>query len=143
MPNETNKIQLIIAFPRNKAKYSYYINNNLNDRYSMDRDEFYFFVASMLYPPHTVKARQMIDRNEYFLIDFENQDIIPLRQSQEDKEKRKKEMKKIKTEKIFKKWKREKEKNEQKKENSLYEKDIETLQKKALDKQNQNHYTEE
>lgn len=139
---QSSKIKLIIAFPKSKTRYAYYLNNNLNDKHTMDRDEFYFFVASLLQPPNTVKVRQFIDRNRYFLIDFENQEVHELKQSEEDKKQKKDQARQIKTEKIFKKWKKQRKEAEQNTENSIYEKDVEEVTKKALDKNSQNRYSD-
>jgi hypothetical protein len=67
----SNKIKFITAFPKSAVYYSYYINNNFEDKHLMKRDDFYHFIADLLTSPNMPsKIREYIDRNLYFIVDI-------------------------------------------------------------------------
>lgn len=101
----SNKIQFIIGIPKSIKYYSYYVNNNFEDKHLMKRDDFYFFIAKLVETPLPSQIRQLIDYNRNFIVDIKNNEVTVLTPEMDSNQKdfKKKNMKKIVQE-----WKKEK-----------------------------------
>lgn len=118
------KVKLVLAFPKNRKKFGYYLNNNFTDKHSMNRDDFYLFLASLVKPPNTAKIKEYIDKNKNFIVDVESNAIAELELDPEDRYKKQIDHHTVNIYHALKQWRK-----QNKKSNSMYQEDIHNIYK--------------
>jgi len=121
------KINLVFALPKSIKYYSYYLNNNLQDRHLMKRDDFYFFLAALTTDNHLPsQIREFIDKNRIFLLNTKTNKIQELQPDSVNNQKNFEEKKfQYSIKKYF-----QKQKKEEKEKNPFNQEEIKKMHKK-------------
>lgn len=71
-------VEYVIVYPKNKNRIRYYVNNNLRDSHSMNKDDLYKWLCEYITPPTTAQVAEYLQTYQPFIVDTKNNYVFKL-----------------------------------------------------------------